>query len=51
MITTATASGKSLCYTLPFFQAYAHSPSTTRALFLFPTKVRHDPTPLPHRLL
>jgi len=38
IITTATASGKSLCYTLPFLNAYLSSPSTTKALFIFPTK-------------
>ena len=38
IITTATASGKSLCYTLPFLNAYLSFPSTTKALFIFPTK-------------
>ena len=34
---TPTASGKTLCYTLPVLQALAEDPSA-RALFLFPTK-------------
>ncbi len=37
VIVTPTASGKSLCYTLPTLQAIAEDPSA-RALFLFPTK-------------
>ncbi len=37
VIATPTASGKSLIYTLPVFQAYLQNPST-KALFLFPLK-------------
>ena len=37
VVVTPTASGKSLCYTLPVLQALAEDPSA-RALFLFPTK-------------
>jgi len=37
VVVTPTASGKTLCYTLPVLQALAHDPSA-RALFLFPTK-------------
>ena len=37
VVVTPTASGKSLCYTLPVLQALADDPSA-RALFLFPTK-------------
>ncbi|MFP5341488.1 MAG: DEAD/DEAH box helicase [Candidatus Limnocylindria bacterium] len=37
VVVTPTASGKSLCYTLPALQAIAEDPSA-RALFLFPTK-------------
>jgi DEAD/DEAH box helicase domain-containing protein len=37
VIVTPTASGKTLCYTLPVLQALAEDPSA-RALFLFPTK-------------
>jgi len=37
VIVTPTASGKSLCYTVPVLQALAEDPSA-RALFLFPTK-------------
>ncbi len=36
-IVTPTASGKTLCYTLPALQAVLNDPSS-RALFLFPTK-------------
>ncbi len=36
-VVTPTASGKTLCYTLPTLQAVLESPSS-RALFLFPTK-------------
>jgi DEAD/DEAH box helicase domain-containing protein len=36
-VVTPTASGKTLCYTLPVLQALAEDPSA-RALFLFPTK-------------
>ena len=37
VVVTPTASGKSLCYTVPVLQALAQDPSA-RALFLFPTK-------------
>jgi len=37
VVVTPTASGKSLCYTLPALQAIAEDPAA-RALFLFPTK-------------
>ncbi len=37
VVVTPTASGKTLCYTLPVLQALAEDPSA-RALFLFPTK-------------
>ena len=37
VVVTPTASGKSLCYSLPVLQALADDPSA-RALFLFPTK-------------
>jgi len=37
VVVTPTASGKTLCYTLPVLQALADDPSS-RALFLFPTK-------------
>jgi DEAD/DEAH box helicase domain-containing protein len=37
VVVTPTASGKTLCYTLPVLQALAADPSA-RALFLFPTK-------------
>jgi DEAD/DEAH box helicase domain-containing protein len=37
VIVTPTASGKSLCYTLPILQAIADDPAA-RALLLFPTK-------------
>jgi DEAD/DEAH box helicase domain-containing protein len=37
VVVTPTASGKSLCYTIPALQAIADDPAA-RALFLFPTK-------------
>jgi DEAD/DEAH box helicase domain-containing protein len=37
VVVTPTASGKSLCYTLPVLQALADDPAA-RALFIFPTK-------------
>ncbi len=37
VVVTPTASGKSLCYTVPVLQSLADDPSA-RALFLFPTK-------------
>jgi DEAD/DEAH box helicase domain-containing protein len=37
VVVTPTASGKTLCYTLPVLQAIAQDPAA-RALFLFPTK-------------
>src|SRR5512143_4039819 len=37
VVVTPTASGKTLCYTIPVLQALADDPSA-RALFLFPTK-------------
>ena len=37
LVSTPTASGKSLCYHLPVLQAIANDPSA-RALYLFPTK-------------
>lgn len=42
VISTATASGKSLCYTIPVLQRLLHEPAA-RALYLFPTKaLAHD---------
>lgn len=42
IIATATASGKSLCYTVPVLQTLLAEP-TARALYLFPTKaLAHD---------
>lgn len=42
VISTATASGKSLCYTIPVLQRLSKRP-TERALYLFPTKaLAHD---------
>ncbi len=41
-VVTPTASGKSLCYDLPIYQALLHEPGAA-ALFLFPTKaLAHD---------
>jgi DEAD/DEAH box helicase domain-containing protein len=37
VVVTPTASGKSLCYTIPALQAIAQDPAA-RALFMFPTK-------------
>lgn len=37
VISTATASGKSLCYTIPVLKSLSENPSS-RALYLFPTK-------------
>lgn len=42
VIATATASGKSVCYTVPVLQRLLHRPAA-RALYLFPTKaLAHD---------
>jgi len=42
VVSTATASGKSLCYTVPVLQRLLEDPSA-RALYLFPTKaLAHD---------
>jgi DEAD/DEAH box helicase domain-containing protein len=42
VVATATASGKSLCYTLPVLQRLLSRP-TSRALYIFPTKaLAHD---------
>ncbi len=42
VVSTGTASGKSLCYTVPVFQRLLEDPSA-RALYLFPTKaLAHD---------
>ena len=42
VVATATASGKSLCYTVPVLQRLLAQPSA-RALYLFPTKaLAHD---------
>lgn len=42
IVATTTASGKSLCYTIPVFQRLLQRPSA-RALYLFPTKaLAHD---------
>ncbi|MFZ0546444.1 MAG: DEAD/DEAH box helicase [Candidatus Promineifilaceae bacterium] len=42
VVSTATASGKSLCYTIPVLQRLSERP-TSRALYLFPTKaLAHD---------
>ena len=42
IVSTATASGKSLCYTVPVFERLLAKPSA-RALYLFPTKaLAHD---------
>lgn len=38
LVATPTASGKTLCYTLPVMQALLESNGAARALFLFPTK-------------
>ncbi len=38
LVATPTASGKTLCYTLPVLQALLESGGSARALFLFPTK-------------
>ncbi|MCP4425367.1 MAG: DEAD/DEAH box helicase [Chloroflexi bacterium] len=44
VVATATASGKSLCYTVPVLQRLMERPSA-RALYLFPTKaLAHDQT-------
>ncbi len=44
VLSTATASGKSLCYTLPVVQRLLQEPEA-RALYLFPTKaLAHDQT-------
>lgn len=44
IIATATASGKSLCYTVPVLQRLLEKP-VARALYLFPTKaLAHDQT-------
>ncbi len=42
VVATATASGKTLCYTIPVFQALLTDPGAT-AVYLFPTKaLAHD---------
>lgn len=42
VVSTATASGKSLCYTIPVLQTLASNPQA-QALYLFPTKaLAHD---------
>jgi DEAD/DEAH box helicase domain-containing protein len=38
LVTTPTASGKTLCYTVPVLQRLLESRGRARALFLFPTK-------------
>ncbi len=38
LVATPTASGKTLCYTLPILQSLIESRGRSRALFLFPTK-------------
>jgi DEAD/DEAH box helicase domain-containing protein len=38
LVATPTASGKTLCYSLPVLQALLESGGSARALFLFPTK-------------
>jgi len=38
LVATPTASGKTLCYTVPVVQSLLASRGTSRALFLFPTK-------------
>lgn len=38
LVATPTASGKTLCYTLPVLQSLLESNGRARALFLFPTK-------------
>ena len=38
LVATSTASGKTLCYTLPVMQALIDAKGAARALFLFPTK-------------
>ncbi|MCL4152976.1 UNVERIFIED_CONTAM: hypothetical protein GTU68_014648, partial [Idotea baltica] len=38
LVATPTASGKTLCYSLPVLQALLESDGSARALFLFPTK-------------
>jgi len=38
LVSTPTASGKTLCYTMPALQALLDSKGSARSLFLFPTK-------------
>jgi len=38
LVATPTASGKTVCYTVPVLQALLESEGTARSLFLFPTK-------------
>lgn len=38
LVATPTASGKTLCYTIPVLQSLIESKGAARALFLFPTK-------------
>ena len=38
LVATPTASGKTLCYTIPVLQSLLESQGAARALFLFPTK-------------
>src|SRR5688572_19382829 len=38
LVATPTASGKTLCYTVPVLQSLLESDGRARALFLFPTK-------------
>src|SRR5690242_21846149 len=38
LVATPTASGKTLCYTIPILQSLLESNGSARALFLFPTK-------------
>lgn len=45
VVSTSTASGKSLCYNLPILQALAEEPHAC-ALYMFPTKVPLPPFPL-----
>ncbi len=51
IVSTATASGKTICYTVPVLQRLLERPSA-RALYLFPTKaLAHDQTAETHTLI
>ena len=44
VVSTSTASGKSLCYNIPILEALAQDPRAC-AIYMFPTKVRLLPVP------